>query len=64
MVEIVGGELVPVEVGVEEAPAIHYEGIAQVLSLEEVHTEFLEIRVVGLTVHEVYSILKRDVKPG
>jgi hypothetical protein len=64
MVEIVCGELVPVEVSVEEAPAIRYEGVAQVLPLEEVHTEILEIGVVGFTVHDVYSILKSHVKPG
>lgn len=64
MVEIVGGELVPVEVSVVEAPAIRYEGLPQVLSLEEVHTELLEIGIVGFTVHHVYSVLKRDMKPG
>ena len=63
MVEIVGGELVPVEVSVVEASTICYEGLPQVLPLEEVHTELLEIGVVGFTVHEVYSILKRDMKP-
>jgi hypothetical protein len=64
MVEIVGGELVPVEVSVVEAPAIRYEGVPQVFSLEEVLTDLLEVGVVGFTVHEVYSILKRDMKPG
>lgn len=64
MVEIVGGELVPVEVSIVEATAIRYESLPQVLTLEEVHTELLEIRVVGFTVHEVYSILERDVKAG
>ena len=28
------------------------------------HTELLQIGVVGFTVHEVYSILERDMKPG
>jgi hypothetical protein len=64
MVEIVRGELVPMEVSVEKAAAIRYEGLAQVLSLEEVHAEILEIGVVDFTVHEVYSILKGHVKPG
>ena len=64
MVEIVGGELVPVEVSVIEASAIRYQGLPQVLSFQEVHTELLEIRVIGFTVREVYSILKRDMKPG
>jgi hypothetical protein len=64
MVEIVGRQLVPVEVGVEEPPAIRHKPAAQVLALKEVYTELLEIGVVGFAVDDVYSILKRHVKPG